>query len=259
MNNKNSFFPLPHNPKLNTVNIVITALCLHCVSHRHACTHTARMYASFRLSSLVVGGAPFSRLCRCLRCWNRSAPSSVRQHAAERHWSHVERQPVNSKMDDDLFQLRQLPWVEPIACMSRDACGRLQSAARPRKAPHSLCFVLHSRDRTASQAAKQSLGSITEFYMGRLANLIMPIILRRKARRVKRTPPLFCLRSLHWFKVQSLLDLVHRRLTKEEKPASRITVLQTCAFVYRYDSGFEVMCMHTTCHMTFRQKVLRWL
>lgn len=133
----------------------------------------------------------FTSIGRCLRCWNRSSRFSVRDHA-ERRWGQVERQPVNSKMDDDLFQLRQLPWVEPIACVLRGACDRLRAAPCPtvRGSTSAACtasesfaffvFVLHSRGRAVSPAARRSLRAITWVCMGCLAYQIITVILWRE-------------------------------------------------------------------------------
>ena len=57
---------------------------------------------------------------RSPRCWNRCSSWSCKRRWGQK----TERLSGNTKMDDDLFQLRQLPWVDTV-CTSNASCPPL--------------------------------------------------------------------------------------------------------------------------------------
>lgn len=73
--------------------------------------------------------------------------AACRDNVASRRWGQTERQPKNSKMDDDLFQLRQLPWVDYSLHFNASRfysdnfqpCQHAWTMRRPRTDPHCFC------------------------------------------------------------------------------------------------------------------------
>lgn len=114
---------------------------------------------SYGGSWLVVGAG------RCLRCWNRLSSR------CEQGWGRTQRQSINTKMDDDLFQLRQLPWVNSSAnqrllLLIPQICVGDRRRARPTRRSH----VSFSSDLIYPRHPLKA--SVIYYYVGYLAGCI---------------------------------------------------------------------------------------
>lgn len=114
---------------------------------------------SYGGSWLVVGAG------RCLRCWNRLSSR------CEQRWGRTQRQSINTKMDDDLFQLRQLPWVNSSAnqrllLLILQICVGDRRRARPTRRSH----VSFSSDLIYPRHPLKA--SVIYYYFGYLAGCI---------------------------------------------------------------------------------------